>query len=89
MYDTALINEHKKAIRAGYDASVIPIDKDALRKEVKGFVSDMRKPRQGKKIPVTSAAGGIRGVLVPKKEEHRNIALSSRNLQNPLKKFFG
>lgn len=52
MYDITLINEHKKAIRAGYDTNIIPIDKNIIRKETERFVSDLRKPHQGKKIPI-------------------------------------
>jgi len=53
MYDIVLINEHKKTIRAGYDASIIPIDKNTIRKEAKQFVSDMQLLPQDKKIPIT------------------------------------
>ena len=39
---SVLINEHKKAIRAGCgDMEVIPIDMAIIRSELKKFVADM------------------------------------------------
>ena len=45
--DTAMVEEHKKAVKAGYDMSIISIDMNVIRSELKKLSIDLQDSNDG------------------------------------------